>query len=870
MRFFTIVLSVLVLLLLQTASAQVSDNFSDGNFTANPAWTGNTTDWMVNAQQQLQSNNTVSNSAFYLSTANTLATNTQWELYVNLSFNPSSANFVDVFLTSSQSDLSNTAITGYFVRIGNTDDEIALYRKDANGSSIKIIDGVNGILNTSNNILKIKVINTANQWTLFRDITGTGTTYVSEGTVTDATYTTSSFFGFYVRQSTSGFFQRHFFDDIEIKTYVPDVTPPSIQSVTAISPNTLDILFNEPVDLTPSQTTINYSVNNSIGSPISAVRDVTNMSLVRLTFASNFPNGITNTITINGVTDLSGNAINNGTASFSFYIPQRFDVVIDEIFADPTPTIALPNAEFIELKNTSTRAINLQGWRISSLSTTSSPFPSYTLPPDSFLVITSTTNAALFAAYGRVLGVGSFPTLDNTGATLTLTSKEGITIHSVSYNSSWYQNAVKSDGGWTLEMIDTKNPCSGASNWKASVDPRGGTPAAKNSIDANNKDQTSPALLRAAAIDNLTLLLTFDEPLDSLKAATSANYSFSDGIGTPSSALAIAPSFNIVQVRLTTPLVQGKVYTVTASNVADCSGNVVQAKATAKVGLTSLIDSFDVVINEILFNPKPNGVDFVEVYNRSNKIFDLRDMYITNRSSSTGQLGTTRQLSSTNVLFFPGDYYVISENGNIVKQQYTAKTQDNFIDVSSMPSFPDDRGVVVLLNAQGAIIDELAYDTRWHFALIDNEEGVSLERIDYNKPTQKDNFHSAASTAGFGTPGYQNSQFRNDLQVQGDVTVTPKTFSPDNDGIDDFAIINYQVSERGYVANITIYDAAGRPVRVLSKNATLALSGSFRWDGLDDKNRKVPVGTYVIYTEIFNLNGKKKAFKNAVIVAARF
>jgi hypothetical protein len=296
----------------------------------------------------------------------------------------------------------------------------------------------------------------------------------------------------------------------------------------------------------------------------------------------------------------------------------------------------------------------------------------------------------------------------------------------------------------------------------------------------------------------------------------------------------------------------------------------VQAKATAKVGLTSLIDSFDVVINEILFNPKPNGVDYVEVYNRSNKIFDLRDMYITNRSSATGQLGTTRQLSSTNILFFPGDYYVISENGNIVKQQYTAKTQDNFVDVSSMPSFPDDRGVVVLLNAQGAIVDELSYDKKWHFALIDNEEGVSLERIDYNKPTQKNNFHSAASTAGFGTPGYQNSQFRNDLQVQGDVTVTPKTFSPDNDGTDDFAIINYQVSERGYVATITIYDAAGRPVRVLSKNATLALSGSFRWDGLDDKNRKVPVGAYVIYTEIFNLNGKKKAFKNAVIVAARF
>ncbi|HEX8334282.1 MAG TPA: lamin tail domain-containing protein, partial [Segetibacter sp.] len=136
----------------------------------------------------------------------------------------------------------------------------------------------------------------------------------------------------------------------------------------------------------------------------------------------------------------------------SAQVLQRFDVVIDEIFADPTPTVKLPSVEFIEIKNTSTASINLQGWRLSSLTTTSSAFPSYVLPPDSFLVITSTANAPLFSGYGRVLGVGSFPTLDNTGTTLTLTSRENATIHSVPYNVSWFQNAVKSEGGWTLEM----------------------------------------------------------------------------------------------------------------------------------------------------------------------------------------------------------------------------------------------------------------------------------------------------------------------------------------------------------------------------------------------------------------------------------
>jgi hypothetical protein len=188
-----------------------------------------------------------------------------------------------------------------------------------------------------------------------------------------------------------------------------------------------------------------------------------------------------------------------------------------------------------------------------------------------------------------------------------------------------------------------------------------------------------------------------------------------------------------------------------------------------------------------------------------------------------------------------------------------------------MPSLPDDEGVFVLLNFQGKVIDELHYSSKWHFALINNEEGISLERIDYNKPTQnKDNWTSAASTVGFGTPSQQNSQFRTDLSLKAEITITPKTFSPDNDGFDDFTIINIKMSDPGYVANITIFDASGRPVRYLAKNAILASTGTIRWDGLDDKFRKAPIGVYVVFTEVFNLNGKKKSFKNTVVVAARF
>jgi flagellar hook assembly protein FlgD len=145
-----------------------------------------------------------------------------------------------------------------------------------------------------------------------------------------------------------------------------------------------------------------------------------------------------------------------------------------------------------------------------------------------------------------------------------------------------------------------------------------------------------------------------------------------------------------------------------------------------------------------------------------------------------------------------------------------------------------------------------------------------LERVDPDKPTQDaGNWHSAASTAGYGTPGYKNSQYKQTDNINATIEVAPKVFSPDNDGIDDIAAIQYQINETGYVANVTIFDVSGRVIRHLVKNATLGLKGSWNWDGLDEKGQKLLIGNYIIYTELFNLQGKKKQFKNVVVLARR-
>src|SRR3954470_19880031 len=88
------------------ACAQITDGFTDGNFTSSPSWTGNDTDFTVNSLQQLQLNSS-GTSASYLRTINTQPLNNcEWNFGIHLNFSPSSSNYARVFLASNQTDLS--------------------------------------------------------------------------------------------------------------------------------------------------------------------------------------------------------------------------------------------------------------------------------------------------------------------------------------------------------------------------------------------------------------------------------------------------------------------------------------------------------------------------------------------------------------------------------------------------------------------------------------------------------------------------------------------------------------------------------------------------------------------------------------------
>ena len=149
------------------------------------------------------------------------------------------------------------------------------------------------------------------------------------------------------------------------------------------------------------------------------------------------------------------------TKKLLFYLPvilftnlaiaQQYDVVIDEIMIDPSPAIALPNNEWLELKNISGVAINLKGWKINDLTGASGAMPDFILLPDSFVIVCATSFNQVMTPFGTTINISGFPSLNNDGDQLSLISSEGKIIHTVTYSSAWYQNELKKDGSGRLK-----------------------------------------------------------------------------------------------------------------------------------------------------------------------------------------------------------------------------------------------------------------------------------------------------------------------------------------------------------------------------------------------------------------------------------
>jgi hypothetical protein len=545
-----------------------------------------------------------------------------------------------------------------------------------------------------------------------------------------------------------------------------------------------------------------------------------------------------------------------------------YQILFTEIMADPTPKLGLPENEYLEIYNNSPGNIDLAGWEL-LVGKTSRLLPTIVIQPNEYLILCDIEAEPLFKSYGKTLAI-NLPALLNQGQTLVLKSPAKRVIHAVTFSQEWYKDKSREEGGWSIEIIDIGNPCGGFNNWTSAISPVGGTPGALNSVTAINSDNNSPKILRATLPSDSSLMLYFSEPLNPETLQSPSAYSVSNGFLHPKSVFGIEPEFSQVMLSYPVRFKTDVIYSLSVLNsLKDCALNSLADNAFIQFAPPKPLESFDVVINEILFNPANEASEFIEFYNRSDKVVDFCNFRISLANQESLTIGKTVSFATQPFLLFPDNYLVITKNARNLPHQFLKFHPEAIIENKELFSLPDEAGIIVLADSTGIIIDELQYDQRFHAPILDDDEGVSLERVNPDLSTSDpDNWCSASTKTGYCTPGMRNSQLNESEKIE--FTAYPDYFSPDEDGSDDVLTVHLVLNEPGWVGTIMVYNMKGQCIKNLISNSLLGTDLLLSWDGTDYKGVITNIGPYLLYAEIYSPTGKFKKFKKVISLVGKY
>ncbi len=858
-----------LLLCALTAHAQLwlADDFSDGDFSAQPAWTGHTDRFIVNAEGQLQlaDADPASSNIRWLVTPlpglphpdDTLT----WTCFVRLDFAPSSANHARIWLIADDADLS-LAQNGWYIQVGGisgSGDALLLVRVE-DGQATTLLSGTAGAVGADPAVARLRVRRLPQgTWTLEADYTG-GTDYAFEGQAADPFLPQGWYFGLWCRYTATRA-QAFFFDDVVCGPFRADDEPPRLLGVTVLAADHLVLSCSEPVAAVSAADPASFAIEPADVLVAESWRDANDPTRVHLLLAPPLQSGQTYRLAAPALTDLAGNAAAD-TLELLWYAtaaPQRHDVLITEIMADPTPAHGLPEAEYVELFNRSARVFDLAGWSFASNNSTAT-LPHHYLLPGQYVVLTDAAHAADFAPFGKTLGVDGFPAIANSGSTLTLRDDAGTVVHQLTWSPAWHRDG-KDEGGWSLEMRNAEALCAGADNWSSTLAFIGGTPGRPNSLPPTLPDTLPPRLrwIEVAAARPDELWLVFDEAVDEAAAADTSLFqlrlSANDARWPVWQASVAAERPEAVHLVLGAPLPDGQTLTLTVeAGFADCMGNALAQPLEVALRRPEASPAA-ARINELMYEPDEDGAEYVELALPADAPLDpaLLALALLHDNGDTTVVPLTAHR-----LWWPGSWLVLSAEPERLRRHHGLPDTALLIK-APLPALPNEGATLLLLarsDSDYELVESIAWSPDWHSPLLSQTRGVSLERIRPDWPPTPDNWHSAAATAGYATPARPNSQYRPlpaETQARPCRLLSP-VVSPDGDGFEDVLLVECTL-EAPAAARLRIYDAAGRLVWHAPELQWLGTRNVLQWDGRTDFGRLAPRGLYALYVELIRADG---------------
>lgn len=858
-------LSLLIMItiwLSSSAYSQIYDDFSDGDFTNNPEWTGTAHLFRISDDFRLQLNALEAGDAWLFVTHEYECDSLEWNFFIRLGFSPSSNNMSRFYLAASTPDPEEPSLEAFYLQFGEngTSDAIEFYHQKS-GEHRLLCRGTDGLISSSFSCYVKVIKHKSDLWEIFIDKELNGN-YRLECRFTSPFISYNKALGIMCRYTQSNA-NKFYFDDIYLGPPLQDTLIPKITDIYGEEDlRSVSLLWNKNMPDSNILDPFHYRLEDRIY-PLCVRFSEGNRKGVTLFFENSLQEKTPYSLSVSGIRDRSGNRMKDTVLSFLFYRPQRHDIVISEIMANPKPVIGLPESEYIELYNRTEFPVRMKNWQLET-GKNNRVITETGIPPKGRVIIIAAADSPLFGTIPSV-AVSSM-SIANNGQRISIYNSRGETMHTVEFKNSWHRQPVKRQGGWSLEMIDTDNPCGDGSNWDSSLSARGGTPGQENSVSAPNPDFRAPAMTTVTVLDSVKIRVIFNETILIPPGGFASCFEI-DHENQILHAHGIEPENRIVEILFEKPLRPSTIYTlISKDTITDCAGWILPRHSFVTFGIPQEADRSDLIINEFVTHPFSNtNGKYLEIYNRSDKIIDLRSIKIGMGGSTVPDKAILA--APDGYQLFPESYFVLCADRKSILENYTVPYPERLLSSDTFPNYARSSGTIHITDLALQPIDRLHYTDKMHYEMLHSTEGVALERIHPDSETQNNaHWKSAAASAGFGTPGYRNSQFTEQDATDDLLMVQPDIISPDQDGFHDYCLISCHFPEGDNRVTISIFDGNGYKIKTIANNMFCGTEAQFSWDGMAEKGYKAPPGIYVVLMEYWNIAGKTKRIKKAVAV----
>lgn len=651
-------------------------------------------------------------------------------------------------------------------------------------------------------------------------------------------------------------------DGFSLEDQVVDEVAPRIEQIKGFGPKEVMVVFSEPVDPVFSRLPLAYALEGKEPLETRRLAD----SVLVLAFEGDLVEEKPYSLLARQVPDLYGNFLVDTLVEFRFTDPSAFgfkSLVINEVMAAPRQDQDLPFVEYVELMNPLKKELRLDGL-IFSTSSAQVVLQSYWIAPGEMVLLCPVSQAGLLHPFGKVLPLDGWVILPNSGTALRLHSPMGQLVDELSYSLASWGGAAYANGGYSLELPDPNYRCDGSSLLTPSSDLKRGTPGSQNSNFKRQEDPGSLQVVGSWFSDSMNITIALNQAIQ--PGLEGASFAFTPDLPIDSSW--VVASGKRIEMFLQAPAKGSQPYQLKVAALEPCVGEPGGFETSLILGEPA--EPGELIINEVLADPRPGDPKFVEIHNTSSQKYLSLEGWSLAMQVGEGAPQQVRIFGEEGLIFAPLGHLALSTDSDRLRLAYPQSAAGEYRQVKGLPSLPIGGGTLLLISPGGQVIESLSYHAALHHPLLRTSKGVSLERIaPFLSAAESGNWHSASSAADYGTPGRRNSTVLGLVKSEQLLEVEPQVFDPEGSRGPNFMTIRYSLEQVGWVGSFTIYSAAGREMAVLGQQQILGSSGLFSWSGTTASGRRVPPGYYLLVAQFWDLSGKVTVLKKTFVVASR-